>query len=232
MPSVLRGPPMQAQYSSKFTVAMSLGILWSLYSIVKDPPSAAAIVAMVVLCYFITDLVSGLLHIILDNPRSLDIKFIAPLAQGFQNHHNDPEKIFRVLSLYQHLYVMHLPLTLFFFVTLVFNTPLVYVAFLSMVAMLHLMQMSHRWAHIPDAERGAAVTLMQRARFVISYAAHAEHHHEPFDQNFCIMSGLCNAPLNRAAAAFGVRSHAWIAVFLGVCFIPILAGVGMSRLGY
>ena len=78
---------MQAQYSSKFTILMSLGIAFSVYRIVTEPPSWQAIVIMVLLCYFVTDMVSGLLHIILDNPRSLDIKFIAPLAQGFQNHH-------------------------------------------------------------------------------------------------------------------------------------------------
>lgn len=222
---------MQASYSSKFTIAMSLGIAWSLYVIASDPPSLVAAASIVVLCYFVTDLVSGLLHIILDNPRSLDIKFIAPLAQGFQNHHADSEKIFRELTLYQHLYVMHLPLTLFFLAVVPFHEPLVYVAFLSMVAMLHLMQMSHRWAHIPDAQRGGFVTALQRVRFLIPYHVHARHHVDPYERNFCIMSGLCNPPLNAAASVFGVRSHAWIAVFLVACFIPIAAGMALSLAG-
>jgi hypothetical protein len=222
---------MQAKYSSKFTILMSLGIAWSLYRIVSEPPSFQAIAIMVVLCYFITDLVSGLLHIILDNPRSLAIKFIAPLAQGFQNHHNDPEKIFRELSLYQHLYVMHLPLTLFFIAVLPFNNPIVFVGYLCMVANLHLMQMSHRWAHVPDAQRGALVTSLQRVRFIIPYGAHAKHHVDPYARDFCIMSGLCNVPLNAAASVFGVRSHGWIAAFLAVCTIPIGAGLLMYYAG-
>lgn len=218
---------MQAQYSSKFTILMSLGIVWSLYRIVTEPPSWQAMLIMVVLCYFVTDMVSGLLHIILDNPRSLDIKFIAPLAQGFQNHHNDPEKIFRELTLYQHLYVMHLPLTLFFFAVLPFNNPLVFVAYLSMVAMLHLMQMSHRWAHVPDAQRGGFVTSLQKVRFIIPYGSHAKHHVDPYDHDFCIMSGLCNKPLNGMAKLLGVRTHGWILVFLLMCFVPIGAGLAM-----
>ena len=218
---------MQASYSSKFTILMSLGIGWSLYRIVSEPPSWQAMLIMVVLCYFVTDMVSGLLHIILDNPRSLSIKFIAPLAQGFQNHHADSQKIFRELTLYQHLYVMHLPLTLFFLAVLPFNNPLVFVAFLSMVAMLHLMQMSHRWAHVPDAQRGALVTGLQRVRFIVGYDAHAKHHVDPYERDFCIMSGLCNKPLNVAASVFGVRSHAWILVFLLTCTLPIGAGLAM-----
>ena len=223
---------MEASYSNKFTIAMSLGIAWSVYSIVQDPPSWQALTIMVVLCYFVTDLVSGLLHIILDNPRSLDIKFIAPLAQGFQNHHDDPQKIFRELSLYQHLYVMHLPLTLFFIAVLPFQNSLVYAAFLCMVAMLHLMQMAHRWAHVPDEQRSGFITGLQRVRFLIPYGIHDEHHCEPFEQNFCIMSGVCNVPLNGAVSVFGARSHAWILVFLGACLVPIAAGLAMTFAGF
>ncbi|MCA9575942.1 MAG: hypothetical protein H6726_20150 [Sandaracinaceae bacterium] len=222
---------MQAQYSSKFTILMTLGIAWASYRIVTEPPSWRAVLIMLVLCYFVTDVVSGMLHIILDNPRSLDIKFIAPLAQGFQNHHNDPEKIFRELSLYQHLYVMHLPLTLFFFAVLPFNNPLVFVGYLGMVAMLHLMQMSHRWAHVPDAQRGTFVTMMQRVRFIIPYAAHAKHHVDPYDHDFCIMSGLGNKPLNLAARALGVRTHGWIPIFLLTCTVPIGVGLAMHYAG-
>ena len=40
---------MQAQYSSKFTILMSLGIGWSVYRIVTEPPSWQAILIMVAL---------------------------------------------------------------------------------------------------------------------------------------------------------------------------------------
>lgn len=221
---------MEARYSSKFTVIMSLGVIWSLYNILTRPPSVLAVLLMVVLCYFVTDLVSGLLHIVLDNPRSLDIKLIAPLAQGFQTHHEDPDSIYR-LPLYQHLYVMHLPLTLFFIAVLPFNSPIVFVGYLCMVAMLHLMQMAHRWAHVPDAHRGSFVTMLQRGRFIVSYDVHAGHHVDPYARNFCIMSGVCNGVLNAAATTFGLRSHAWIGVFLLACTIPIAAGLAMAYAG-
>lgn len=221
---------MEARYSSKFTVLMSLGIAWSIYTIVTQPPSLSAVLIMVVLCYFVTDLVSGLLHIVLDNPRSLDIKLIAPLAQGFQSHHEDPASIYQ-MSLYQHLYVMHLPLTLFFFAVLPLNSSIVFVGFLSMVVLLHLMQMSHRWAHVSDADRGAFVTLLQRVGFLVSYDEHQRHHVDPYSRNFCIMNGLCNRMLNSATATFGLRSHAWIAVFLAACLIPIQAGLLLAYAG-
>jgi len=139
---------MVAGYSWKFTVAMSIGLVWSLVWIIQDPPPVWAILVMVVFCYFLTDLFTWMLHIILDNPRSLDIAFIKPLAEGFQPHHEDPAGIYK-MSLYNHLYVIHMPLTLFFPFALLFHIPLGYVTWVTMVAMLHLMQMSHRWAHMP-----------------------------------------------------------------------------------
>lgn len=218
---------MVAGYSSKFTFTMVAGMIWSLWFIAQDLPSLGATLFMVVLCYFATDMISGLLHIILDNPRSLDIPFIKPLAEGFQGHHNDPDGIFE-MGLYQHLYVMHLPLTLLFIAVLPLHTPLVYVAYLSMVAMLHLMQMSHRWAHVPDDKRSSFVTALQRARFIIPFANHDKHHHPPYERDFCIMSGWCNGPLNVMARAFGVRSHAWMAVFLVACVVPLASGFAIS----
>jgi hypothetical protein len=107
----------------------------------------------------------------------------------------------------------------------------VYAAYLCMVAMLHLMQMSHRWAHVPDEDRGGAITALQRVRFIIPFGAHAKHHVEPYERDFCIMSGLCNKPLNGLAALFGVRSHAWILAFLLTCFVPIASGLAMHYAG-
>lgn len=55
----------------------------------------------------------------------------------------------------------------------------------------------------------------------------AKHHVDPYERDFCIMSGLCNRPLNVAAGLFGVRSHGWILVFLLTCTVPIGAGLAM-----
>jgi hypothetical protein len=212
---------MEARYSLKFTWCVLIGSCWSLYWIVQSPPTLAQCLALLVACYFATDLISGLLHIVLDNPRSLSIGLIRTLAQGFQDHHDDPSEIFE-MSLFNHLYVMHLPLTIFFVAVLPFHDTLFYVVFLTMSAMLHLMQMSHRWAHLPVEEVPGAVRVLQRTRFLIGRQRHDQHHKPPYAKDFCIMTGLCNPPLNRLAKTFGVTSHWWGAAFLSACLLPLI----------
>ena len=157
------------------------------------------------------------------NPRSLDVAFIKPLAEGFQAHHDDQTGIFK-MPLYDHPYVMHMPLAIFFVCTLPLHPSLVYVAYMSMVAMLYVMQMSHRWAHMPAGALHPVVRGLQRSRLLIRESEHGEHHHPPYQRNFCIMTGLFNRPLNAIVHVFGARSHLWILVFLATCFVPIALG--------
>jgi len=216
-----------ADYSNKFTWIMTAAGGWALWRIIRDPPPALEILLIVGLCLFITDLLSGLLHIILDNPRSLDIPPIKPLAEGFQRHHRKPWKIFE-MSLYEHLFVMHLPLAIFAVVALPFNDSHLFVAYLGMAFSLHLMQMAHRWAHLPPEELNAVVRGLQRARILIPKHVHDSHHEEPFDKNFCIMSGLFNWPLNVVVRNTSRFSHAWIVVFMLVALIPVGVALTLS----
>lgn len=222
---------MKAGYSNKFTIVMTLGMAWSAYWIAQDPPSVAGVLMVVVFCYFLTDVVSGLLHIILDNPRSLELNAIESLADGFQKHHADPRGITE-LPLYEHLYVMHLPLTLLFLAVLPFHTSLVYVVFLSMVLWLHVMQMSHRWAHARKKQLPPIAALLQRANLLIDFPAHAKHHREPYSKDFCIMNGLFNRPLNSVVRRVGNTSHAWIGIFFAVCLTPLAFAYGISLAGF
>ncbi len=219
---------MVASYSRKFTVTMSAGLVWSLFWIVRDPPEAWAILVMVVFCYFLTDLISGMLHIILDNPRSLDVAVIKPLAQGFQSHHEDPSGIYK-MPLYKHLYVIHMPLTIFFVFALPVHSSLVYVAWVAMVVMLHLMQMSHRWAHMRAGALHPLSRGLQRARLLVGRSEHLEHHRPPYERNFCIMSGMFNRPLNGVVRVFGARSHLWNLAFLATCFMPLVLALLMPH---
>lgn len=217
----------KADYSNKFTIVVAAASLWSLGVIIVDPPPLLDTLLLLGLCYLVTDLLSGLLHVILDNPRSLDIPPIRGLAQGFQRHHSNPDNIFK-MALYEHLYVMHLPLTALFVVIAVFHDPRLYVVFLGMNAMLHLMQMAHRWAHVDPATLPAGILPLQRVRILLSKSIHDRHHVDPYDRDFCIMTGMFNRPLNGLTRIFGRTSHWWNAVFLVACFIPVATALLMG----
>src|SRR5687767_12749044 len=120
---------------------MVAGMAWSAWALVRNPPSLLDATIFVAFSLIVTDIISGLLHVVLDNPRSLDLAPIRGLAQGFQRHHQNPSNIYE-MPLYQHLYVMHMPLTLLFVAVLPFQDAGMFVVFLSMVVGLHIMQMA------------------------------------------------------------------------------------------
>lgn len=70
-------------YSKAFTYTMALGMAWSAWALVQNPPGLLAALVCVAFCLVVTDLISGLLHVVLDNPRSLALPPIRGLAEGF-----------------------------------------------------------------------------------------------------------------------------------------------------
>jgi ubiquitin-conjugating enzyme E2 variant len=48
----------------------------------------------------------------------------------------------------------------------------------------------HQWAHMPSPPR--MVRWLQRRGVILSSAAHAQHHDEPYVANYCIATGWCN----------------------------------------
>lgn len=218
---------MRLGYSKLFSYTMGAAIIWSVVSLVRTPPSLLAALFIALFTIFMTDLISGLLHVILDNPRSLDVAPIRGLAEGFQRHHDTPSNIYE-MPLYQHLYVMHMPLTLFFLVVLPFHESLMYVVFLSMCGSLHLMQMAHLWAHLGPEQVPAPVQMLQRARILLSKPQHDKHHTAPYEKDHCIMTGMCNPVLNLATRVFGGTSHWWNAAFIAVALSPLAVAFALS----
>jgi ubiquitin-conjugating enzyme E2 variant len=197
---------------------------------VRSPPSLLTAVVLCSATLIITDLISGLLHVVLDNPRSLALPPIRGLAEGFQRHHENPGNIYK-MPLYQHLYVMHMPLTLLFLVALPFHEAGMYLVFLSLVIGLHVMQMAHRWAHLPPENVGLAVRLLQKVNVLLGKHEHDNHHTPPYERNFCIMTGICNRPLNAAVSLLGPTTHWWLAIFLGTAISPLVLAFAVARLG-
>ena len=215
-------------YSSAFTYTMIAGMLWSAWALVHSPPSLPVAAFLVAFSLVATDLISGLLHVVLDNPRSLKLGPIRGLAEGFQRHHQNPANIYE-MPLYQHLYVMHMPLTFLFVAVVLLHGAGMYVVFLSMVVGLHVMQMAHLWAHLPPARVPGIVRLLQTARVLLRKPQHDLHHTPPFDRDFCIMTGVCNRPLNVAVSIIGATTHWWLAIFLATAVSPLAVAFALSR---
>lgn len=57
-----------------------------------------------------------------------------------------------------------------------------------------------RWARI-----------LQNAGLIVSQNAHSAHHRGAFDDNYCILSGLCNPFLDR------IRFFRWLEAIIFIC---------------
>jgi hypothetical protein len=207
-------------HSREFTLFLAVAVVWSIVVVVNEPLSPLRWVIIFAAIYVWTDLLSGLLHVVLDNERSLDISVIESLARGFQSHHRSPSDIY-TMSLYNHLYTMHLPLTIVFGFVVLCGTSTHYAVFLCLALMLHLMQMSHRWAHLPRPQISGGLKALQRVGILLDPTAHRRHHRGKYDINFCIMNGWLNPALNFFIPRVGRTSHAWIGLFLLSAAMPL-----------
>jgi ubiquitin-conjugating enzyme E2 variant len=70
----------------------------------------------------------------------------------------------------------------------------------------------HQWAHMPSPPR--LVAALQDAGVLLGRVAHAAHHRRPYDGDYCITTGWCNAVLE--ALGFFRRLEAVITSLTGV----------------
>eukprot|EP00729_Bicosta_minor_P012344 gene12344-686_t len=180
--------------------------------------------------YLLVDLLSGFLHLILDNPfYSQDStnplrEVIKPLSRGFQEHHKIPTFVSRV-SAFEHCMPMALPCSIHFMVGQLHRHPYVTFHSASILFWLVIMQMAHRWAHAQRKARPWGISTLQDWGFLVHPSEHMKHHRSPYEEQFCIMSGVMNPFLNWVTLGSGIkafhpRNPAWAAYFLGLCFVP------------
>lgn len=208
-----------------YTLFLAIFVPIAIYKFSLDPTDLYVSIATFIFIYLMTDFISGILHVILDNERSLDVPILRSLAKGFQSHHRNPKDIYE-MTLYNHLYTMHLPLTFIFLIALLINQPIIYFTYLSLAVSVHVMQMSHRWAHTPKKMLPGYVIALQKSGLLLSAKTHAKHHNNVYDSNFCIMNGWSNFILNFLVRVFGRTSHGWnivaLLVVISMLTVPML----------
>lgn len=188
--------------------------------------SIASILMMLVALYFFIDIISGLLHLTLDNPWFLVDSPLDSLCRGFHEHHLDTTLICK-MNIWPHIRVINTPV---FYISLVgmcinYNRPLFYCYPPALTLGLYYMQMCHRWAHMKQAERGPFVTMMQTCGLAISPTGHMQHHSPPYTHSFCIMNGWANPIINffmKNVPGLSNHSRYWALIFVGMCLIPLL----------
>lgn len=176
--------------------------VWLLLRIGACPPLSgwwtplAALVGLLV-----ADFLSGFVHWAFDTWGSVDTRFFGKLAiRTFRHHHVDEEAITRhdFVETNGHNFGLALP---FAGGGLLYLDPesaslldvFVGMALAFTVVFVSLTSQIHKWAHMCRVPR--LVSLLQRARLVLSPEHHAVHHAAPYHRNYCITVGWLNGPL-------------------------------------
>mmetsp|Transcript_24981 Transcript_24981/g.34283 ORF Transcript_24981/g.34283 Transcript_24981/m.34283 type:complete len:100 (-) Transcript_24981:3488-3787(-) len=83
-------------------------------------------------------------------------------------------------------------------------------------------QYCHRMSHMPSHRRPALVAFLQDIGIMISSKEHLKHH-QSYDNNFCIGSGVCNYPLRLFSEKVAVNKYSLLIFFVLALFgdIPV-----------
>ena len=147
---------------------------------------------LMVVAFVYTDWMSGLLHVVLDNPVMNTWPGIGPEARAFQGHHFDPTGVARgpILDMVRedHSVVFIVMIVL---AVLRPSSPGLLTFGLHFSWMSHLMMASHRWSHTHPKYLSWMTIKMQQFGILMTTRHHSKHH-ASYDCNFCIFSGLMN----------------------------------------
>jgi len=144
---------------------------------------------------YISDFVSGLLHIFLDDYKG-ENPYIKPHALGFQNHHKNPKE-FTERPIFTVFTETGQSVLLFN----ILNSYFLSFYFLIFTGLINIVQLSHYQAHCINHNTFSkpvsdVFIFLQKYGLILSTDSHSKHH-QTYDNNFCILTGWANPLLNR-----------------------------------
>ncbi|XP_075477668.1 fatty acid desaturase 4-like 2, chloroplastic [Primulina tabacum] len=169
--------------------------------------------------YVLADLASGVYHWGIDNYGSRGTPVFGVQIEGFQGHHKWPWVITRrqfannLHSLAKGTIFTVLP------INFICDDPTI-MGFVSVCSgCIMFSQQFHAWAHTTKSKLPPLVVALQDAGVLVSRSQHAAHHRTPYNNNYCIVSGIWNEILDESRLfealemaiffKFGVRPRSW-----------------------
>jgi palmitoyl-[glycerolipid] 3-(E)-desaturase len=171
--------------------------------------------------WIVADLGSGILHWAVDNYGNGRTPIMGSIIAAFQGHHAAPWTITQ-RGFANNVYKLCLPfgfvpisiLTIMSTTTAFHLDPKIVLFVTSFCVLEILSQEFHKWSHRTKHENPIWVQKLQSVGFTVGPIPHVKHHQEPFDGNYCIISGFCNKPLDNMG--FFRRLEYWIYQWNGV----------------
>jgi len=169
----------------------------------QTPLTGFEILVTFLAAYVLTDLLNGLIHLIMDNNDSYE-SLAGPLIANFHMHHKIQDyKKAAIIKVYFHETGAKVWLVPYLFLVLIMNlifqvNPivlhlLVYIGVLSSVA-----EVSHYLCHTSNSP---TVAFLARMGVLLSKTHHAKHHQQD-NQNYAFLNGCCDPLINWIAQKY------------------------------
>ena len=223
IPPVLNDPSLQSTWSHRSWVAtgcvtvlvpLAKATVGAAHSHIWLEPMLAGYIG-----FILADLGSGIYHWGIDNYGDGSTPVFGSQIEAFQGHHKWPWTITRrqfannLHALARAVAFVVLP------IDLACNDPVIN-AFAGVCSgCIMFSQQFHAWAHGTKSKLPPLVVALQDAGLLVSRSQHAAHHREPYNSNYCIVSGVWNEFLDKSkffealemALYFklGVRPRSW-----------------------
>ncbi|XP_057975863.1 fatty acid desaturase 4, chloroplastic [Malania oleifera] len=169
--------------------------------------------------YGLADLGSGVYHWAIDNYGDASTPVFGDQIEAFQGHHRRPWTIAHrqfannLHALGRSVTLTVLPIDLFC------NDPTMLAFVCVCSGCIMLSQQFHSWAHSTKRRLPPFVAALQDAGLLVSRVHHAAHHRPPYNNNYCIVSGVWNQFLDKQKVfeamemvvffKLGVRPRSW-----------------------
>ena len=162
----------------------------------ENGADVATLILAATAAYFLSDLGTGIYHWGVDNYGTAKTPIFGSQIDAFQGHHQRPWTITK-REFANNLHALARPT---FFVLVPFllapSNPGLDAFVGVFMAGVMLSQQFHAWSHTPKTLLPAPVVALQDAGLLVGRKMHGAHHKPPYTVNYCIVSGLCNKPLD------------------------------------
>ncbi|KAL8215739.1 hypothetical protein R6Q57_022576 [Mikania cordata] len=167
--------------------------------------------------YLFADLGSGVYHWGIDNYGNASTPVFGSQIDAFQGHHKWPWTITKrqfannLHSLARVITYTVLP------IDLIFHDQPVVMGFVGMASgCIMFSQQFHAWAHGTKSKLPLVVVTLQDVGVLVSRSQHAAHHRPPYNNNYCIVSGVWNKFLDEHKVFEALE----MVVFFKLCIRP------------
>lgn len=181
--------------------ALALASLWQLLTLGSfNLQALLLIIPLLLIALGVADLLSGVMHFLLDCKGASDTPFWGIFIQPFREHHDDPAEMTRhdFIHTNGHTAMAIAPLQLALLLS--FRRPMdvvdsvQFLLLASLLIFLGLTNQFHKWAHTQEVPR--VIRWLQAKRLILPAIHHARHHVAHRD-HFCITTGWNNRWLAR-----------------------------------